>query len=368
MPEPLHPPYVAGALTIPRTLIRWLDVNPQNGSLTRVETFITLPPFTGNGEVWNGFSDIVTSFNSEAPNNFSIHTAITTANPNYTLCISFRVGGQLTRYIIWLATGSKLPQTIPMYNGQPIKKNFRFEVWNTSQGNAVQITPITFYTSVAGNIDYRYGADTQLVGNDGQVTNFTDTSGAVTPPYPSNVVCDLNANIGLVQSGGTLTWQNRVTDNFIFTTASITITVASPSNEVVVPAPGYVTGRFYSNQIAILMLMPSGTGTFYNTGIGGISVNYNSTTQVLTALGAGAGPLNVTPGTWIIIIVDSVTGVVYVINALTMGIVLQFQGVPIASYSGTVTTLGTGIVVGDPNALQTQGTPITTQGQGIDVK
>ena len=70
--EQSHPPYASGSLTIPRTLLRWLDINFQNGPLARTSTYITLPSFVGNGETWNGFSDIVTSFNFEGPNNFSL--------------------------------------------------------------------------------------------------------------------------------------------------------------------------------------------------------------------------------------------------------------------------------------------------------
>lgn len=71
MPEPLHPPYAAGAITIPRQLNRWLDVNQQNGPLTRARYFILLPAFTVTG-TWIGVSDIVAAFNFEATNNFSI--------------------------------------------------------------------------------------------------------------------------------------------------------------------------------------------------------------------------------------------------------------------------------------------------------
>lgn len=40
MPEPLHPPY---NVTQPRQLNRWLDVNSQNGPLTRTRGFISVP-------------------------------------------------------------------------------------------------------------------------------------------------------------------------------------------------------------------------------------------------------------------------------------------------------------------------------------
>jgi len=81
--------------------------------------------------------------------------------------------------MIWDATGSVMSQTISFYTGQPLKKNFRFEIWNTSQGVASQATAVTIYTSKAGTVDYRWGDDTTLVGNDGQITNFNATVSVV---------------------------------------------------------------------------------------------------------------------------------------------------------------------------------------------
>jgi hypothetical protein len=72
MPYPLVPPPLTdtGALLYPRTLQRWLDVNPVT-KLTRTGTYITLPTFNINVN-WLGYSDIVASFNFEGPNNFSL--------------------------------------------------------------------------------------------------------------------------------------------------------------------------------------------------------------------------------------------------------------------------------------------------------
>ena len=176
MPQPLVPPPVGdtGALTYPRTLLRWLDVNPVS-RLTRTNTFITLPAFTQGGSTWNGYSDIVASFNCESPNNFSIVglTGDVPASPSYVLCVSYRIGGTVTRYLLWNAVGSNMNQTIPLYTGQPIKKNFRFEVWNTSQGAAGQATAIQFYTSVLSGQDYRYAVDSTLKVVDAENDSFS---------------------------------------------------------------------------------------------------------------------------------------------------------------------------------------------------
>ena len=191
MPDQSHPPYAAGSKTIPRTLIRWLDINAQNGSLRRCQTFITLPSFVQVTSTWNGYSDIVASFNCEAPNNFSLTGLISEvpASPNYTLCISYRVGGVVTRYILWEATGT-VSVGYPMYNGQPIKKNFRFEVWNTSQGAASQSLAINLYTSVKGGQDYRYSGDVALKVVDAENDSFSLAIGSnlIPPTAFTNVI------------------------------------------------------------------------------------------------------------------------------------------------------------------------------------
>jgi hypothetical protein len=178
VPEQSHPPYVSGALTIPRQLERWLDVNPQNGPLKRTETYITVPAFTTN-YFWIGYSDIIVAFNFEAPNNFSLRglSSLLDFNPNYYLCISYRTGTTLVRYALWQNVGEVLFfNPPPLYTGQMIKKNFRLEVWSTSQGAPINALPFNIYTSVRGNIDYRYGTDSQLVASDAVVTSFADNS------------------------------------------------------------------------------------------------------------------------------------------------------------------------------------------------
>jgi len=174
MPEQTYPPYVSGALTVPRQLNRWLDINPQNGFLSRTSTVITLPAFT-TSNTWSSPSKIVAAFNFESPNNFSLKPFTPPTSPNFALVISYRIGTTVTRYLLWDATGSALFDITP-YDGQPILKNCRFEVWDTSQGAASQATDFTFYTSKTGTVDYRWGDDVTLVANDGLVLAFIGSS------------------------------------------------------------------------------------------------------------------------------------------------------------------------------------------------
>lgn len=187
MPAPIVPPPSndIGAITWPRQLQRWLDVN-RITKLDRVGMYITLPAFTQSSNTWNGYSDIVESFNYEGPNACSLLgvTSSVPTNPNFVLTVSYRIGTLIIRYLIWDATGSVLNQDIPVYQGQPLKKNWRFEIWNTSQGVASLSAPIQFTTSVLGKIDYRWGTDSTLVNADVPCTNFAD--GLISAPAVSD--------------------------------------------------------------------------------------------------------------------------------------------------------------------------------------
>ncbi len=174
MPYPLTPPPASdyGAFTTPRMLQRWLDVNPI-GKLTRTQGFITLPAFSV-AVTWNGYSDIVASFNFEGPNNFTLYgfNVEPTPTPNYCLCISWRTNGVMNRYSLWRGAGEVFYFPVTMYSGQKIGKNFRLEIWSTNSTPAVCVTPIVIYTSVLGGVDYRWGVDFTLVSNDPINTSF----------------------------------------------------------------------------------------------------------------------------------------------------------------------------------------------------
>lgn len=213
---PLSPPPVSdvGAWTFPRQLQKWLDVNAVS-KLTRINSFITLPAFTQSSNTWNGYSDIVYAFNFEGPNNFSL-TGITgdvPSNPNYTLCISYRIGTKVTRYLLWLGAGSVMNQDLIQYTDQRILKNFRLEIWNTSQGVASQSNAIQFYTSVLGPRDYRWAVDFTLVSADSPCTNFKDSLSnfpSANNPDSQLYQWDWTAAFANAPSGPykTISWQN----------------------------------------------------------------------------------------------------------------------------------------------------------------
>jgi len=102
--------------------------------------------------------------------------------------------------------------SLPQYVEQPIHKNFRLEIWNTSQGVASQSGPLVFYTSKLGFLDYRWGTDYTLATADAPCTSFscslannnttlviltgTSTGGVIAgtyfPAYPTGTVALAN--------------------------------------------------------------------------------------------------------------------------------------------------------------------------------
>lgn len=101
--------------------------------------------------------------------------------PNYMLCIAW-IDSALTmhRYALWKDVGEIVYFDIPLYAGQLVKKNFRLEIWSTNLVSVNQDAAIDLFTSVLGNIDYRYGSDFALVVADPLVTNFS----AILPDLP----------------------------------------------------------------------------------------------------------------------------------------------------------------------------------------
>jgi len=264
MPEQTYPPYATGALTVPRQLNRWLDKNPQNGGLQRTQAYITLPSFAQNSSTWNGYSDIVFSFNFTAPNNFSLKQFQKITDGNYDLCISYRVGSVITRYLLWDSPGSSKNPAVTPYTGQTIKKNFRLEVWNTSQGIASQASSVNLYTSVTGQVDYRWGSDFAL-SNGTTNTSFSvlgqsgsrtlDSYATVIPPqgvYPVS---------GFV-TGQTYTY-TLINNIVIYSNAACTTLILNTTGTFVASQPTYYAKNTTTTTKITLQNTLTGTGYAY---------------------------------------------------------------------------------------------------------
>lgn len=164
MPAPNNPPFVAGALTQPRQLQRWLDVNKVN-KLTRTQTYWTLPAFSVEGN-WLGYSNIVAVFNFTATNNFSLPLDyVVPSNPGYCPCIMWvDEDYNVYRYRLWRDVGEVMWFDAPVYSGQLIKSNFRIEIWSVAP---VSYLSFTLFGAgiINANQEYAYSTATLWVGN-----------------------------------------------------------------------------------------------------------------------------------------------------------------------------------------------------------
>ena len=184
MPEPVAPPPADefGAFNQPRTLNRWLDVNPVH-RLTRAETFITIPAFSIVSQKITDYSYIVGAFNFEAPNNFVLKNWATTLLNNFTLAIMWEEEAATSdvnplrtvhRYILWPSSYTTLFYfDFPLYRGQKIGKNFRFEIWSSYNMSRCDLAAAaTFYTSKLRDQDYMFVDDTTLALPSALITDF----------------------------------------------------------------------------------------------------------------------------------------------------------------------------------------------------
>lgn len=190
MPQQTSPPYYPASTTIPRQLVRWDDVNAQNGPLKRASLYLPLPIFAPVTPNWVGVPDITVAFNFECQNNFTLAVGslvigalntylagLTIVSPNYIACLMWKdQKGNVHRYQLWSGVGEVVPLSFPLYNGQIIKKNFRIEIWSIGAGNVSESVGQLLTTSVLQGIDYRYASDAPLSSNDGEVTNFAAIS------------------------------------------------------------------------------------------------------------------------------------------------------------------------------------------------
>lgn len=139
MPEPSYSPPANefGAYNQPRTLNRWLDVNPVH-RLTRTRKYFVIPAFSIEA-VYLTYSNLVGAFNYEADKNFVLWRPDFSSikNEDYVLCIMWKDEDYVThRYAFWRGVGEVFYFPAPLYNGQLIKKNFRIEIWTTAVAEA----------------------------------------------------------------------------------------------------------------------------------------------------------------------------------------------------------------------------------------
>lgn len=344
MPFPLSPPPASdkGAFTCPRMLQRWLDVHPVS-KLTRTEAFITLPSFTINSS-WIGVSDIVAAFNFEGPNNFSLvgFDVEPFPAPNYMLCVMWKDKNDVThRYKLWEGIGEVFFLDAPLYSGQKIAKNFRFEIWNNSTTPTVQSSSIKIYTSVLGGVDYRYGQDFTLVSADTVVTNFNNIN-TLPIVFPANGLFErFISTSGLITAGGNTfsSWTDTILGTVLtLNTSLVIVTPIGMTQNCVFSAGGTIhgTGSSLTRTLAMMVNIGDNTATqqFFNDG-GNIALNYRASDHSIYAFGNGVG-ITVPTGIWLLVVAQVFDGGLSIYNMSTGELIGSITGALSISPSGTL--------------------------------
>jgi len=197
-------------------LNRWLDRNAKK-ALTRTRFFITIPAFSINNPNLT-YSTLVGVLNFEAPNNFVLRNFVAPRTPTYLACISYTTQDQfgnikVVRYKLWQGAGEVVYFNPPLYSGQIILKNFRYEIWSVPTNGISAEAGYTLFTSVLTNQDYRFGGDLQLVNNDPLVTNF-NTLDAPGAPGLANQLCWWSWDSGITLGSGShvASWKDKLSN------------------------------------------------------------------------------------------------------------------------------------------------------------
>lgn len=216
MPDNTYPPFAGdtGGLTQPRTLQKWLDTSPQGGALRRTQSYVSLPVFN-QAVTWRGYSEIIIAFNFAASNNFVwIDRTDLPSDGNYVLCVAWQKDGVVYRYKLCGPAGV-FYFALADYTNQKIGKNFRLEVWSISAANVSETTARQMWTSVRGQVDYRFGVDFELVSVSTTVTDFQNIQTTVDLPYQTDLMFDFRADTNYDRTAGT--WTSRTVDANVLT-------------------------------------------------------------------------------------------------------------------------------------------------------
>jgi len=190
------------------------------------------------------------------------------------------------RYAMWKDVNELVFFDIPLYAGQKIAKNFRFEIWNTASGSpVVQESDLQFFTSVLGGQDYRWAGDSSLVGNNGIVTDF-DNINTPLPLPTADLSYNWQAASGLDVTGADInSWTDAVNGQVLLPTGvpqviatddiPVCVVVSSTATLSTTTASGPLDNIGY---VAIAIYLPSlaTSGSIYDNG-NGIRVGFDGT-------------------------------------------------------------------------------------------
>lgn len=281
---------------------------------------------------WKGYSEIICAFNFEGTNGFSITNLLSVlpSAPNYALCIMYTDTKGVHRFLLWNAVGTVFYFPVALYKNQPIKKNFRLEVWSTNVPFVTNTIAVNFYTTVAGGVDYRYGLDSALVLNDPIVTLFS--TGRVLPnDAANNTATDQFDSFGIVSdstwnpSVGTGSYAEGIGQSFKVNGFGLPVSmeINSPSVEFILS--GVTTQHNYyivvnPNLFASTNVTIEDAGaTNFITLVWQLDANNNSQFEIIGSTSATCIGVNEINGAWVSIIGTVATVICYDANGLQVG-------------------------------------------------
>lgn len=105
----------------------------------KINHYIVIPAFDYSGIIWKGASEIIVQYNYTTTKNFILKEfPVKPTGANFIPCIRYRIGETVYRYKLWGDLGEIMP-TVPMYNGEVIKKNCVIEIWNIEGDESVTL-------------------------------------------------------------------------------------------------------------------------------------------------------------------------------------------------------------------------------------
>lgn len=296
--------------------------------------------------VWNGYSEIVGEYHFTAPNNFSLKQSnlanLIPSGTNYTLCVSYVVSeGVVARYSLVRGEGDFFYFTLPEYNGQFVSKNFAIEIWNTNQVTCSESESPLIYTSVKGDLDYRYGVDSALA-------TTVQLCSSQQPPG-STQLFPIGINLSAWLDGGTTWTQHLWSDR----TALIVFTSDSDLQSITPPNLVLMSGSTYSgtvdNPVSLWIFVQLGFSVAYpfitvNTGTHLVEVGIDMNSYLYCAVDGvtiSTGTVPLIEQNSYIVVLDSV---VAECNIYSVGSFLLVDSVPAGVGSlqvpGCTVTLG----------------------------
>jgi hypothetical protein len=205
---------------------------------------------------------------------------------------------------------------------------------------------------VLGKVDYRYGTDSQLVGADAQVTNFGALINSSISLPTVDLVYHLDADVGVVSTGGygtqLVSWTDSVSGVVFTPTGTINYDangITTNGHSVVgITSGSTISGTGLGNNsgtiaIAFCFVAPGLTGSIIDNG-GGVNAGYDDSINKFTSYTGGISNVTFPIDTTVyLMLLSPSSGLCTIVNMAT-GIVLDYFTASCSTGPDDTITLG----------------------------